>query len=203
MLSSFAKEVYPSIFFLLLAAKITTAGYINFKIPKQLDGTDFVDQNLFKQRDQKGYYLIGWSFRFVNYAIKTGIMKGTKGGNYNPTENISRKEAITVLVRTLCHKHDGSQDGEKESNPICKWMHFFNMDFFLNKIYPDIEGANRSEFFAYILAAKLAGFLDGYVEKNSFKPEQPLMRWEMALSTCRLFSEIVRHKTDYSLNICN
>ncbi len=203
--------------FFLAASKIIRsffekeARYKDDKVPKQPDGTNFEDQYVIEQSEQNGSCLkdgsclIGWSFPFVNYAIKTGIMKGTKGGEYKPTEEIMRKEAITVLMRTLCHKHD-DENGKKESYPICDLIYTMglnNANLDDADLYLDIEGKNRSEFFAYIRTAKYAGFLDGYVENNLFKPEQPLKRWEMALSTCRLFTKIARQKGYPLNNICN
>ena len=58
------------------------------------------DENLDKlNKFPDGNKTDGWAKPYVEGAIEAGYLGGDSQGNLNPTKNITRAEAVTVLIR--------------------------------------------------------------------------------------------------------
>jgi hypothetical protein len=96
-----------------------------------------------------------WSLPVVELAAAKGLVEGVGGGMYDPNKAVTRAEFTAMLVRAL-----GRATSAGNTEP-----------------YDDVK--QGVWYFAEVAAAKELGLLD-FVNGNSFKPDKPLTREEMA-----------------------
>ncbi|MDQ6420513.1 X2-like carbohydrate binding domain-containing protein [Paenibacillus sp. LHD-117] len=96
-----------------------------------------------------------WGKSYVDLAAAKGLVDGVGGGKYDPNRTITRAEFTAMLVRSLGR---GTSIGNTSS-------------------YDDVKSG--AWYFEEVAKAKELGLLN-FVSGNSFKPDQPLTREEMA-----------------------
>jgi hypothetical protein len=95
-----------------------------------------------------------WAKNSIEAAIKYGFINGTPDGSFNPENNISRAEAITIIGRTLAGEYDLSQ-----------------LDCYADEI-PEWAQAEAAK-------ARAKGFLE-VTKEGLFKPDELITRGELA-----------------------
>jgi len=96
-----------------------------------------------------------WGKSFVQLAAAKGLVDGVGDGQYDPDRTVTRAEFTAMLVRSL-----GRGKPTGSASP-----------------YDDVKSG--AWYFDEITKAKALGLLN-FVKGNSFKPDQPLTREEMA-----------------------
>ncbi|MFC5470865.1 S-layer homology domain-containing protein [Cohnella suwonensis] len=104
-----------------------------------------------------------WGQSFVQLAAAKGLVDGVGGGKYDPNRTVTRAEFIAMLVRSL-----GRGTSTGSTSP-----------------YDDVKSG--AWYFDEITKAKELGLLN-FVNGNSFKPDQPLTREEMASMLAEVIS---------------
>ncbi len=97
-----------------------------------------------------------WSQSFVELAAAKGIVNGIGDGIYSPNRTVTRAEFTAMLVRALGH---GSMTGSTVAP------------------YEDVQSGTW--YFDAVAKGKEMGMLD-FINGGNFKPDQPLIREEMA-----------------------
>lgn len=106
-----------------------------------------------------------WGKSFVQIAAAKGLVEGIGDGKYDPNRTVTRAEFTSMLVRSL-----GRGTSTGTTSP-----------------YDDIKSGTW--YFDEISKAKELGLLN-FVNGNSFKPDQPLTREEMA----SMLAEVISHE---------
>jgi S-layer homology domain. len=96
-----------------------------------------------------------WSLPFVELVAAKGLVEGVGVGKYDPNKAVTRAELTAMLVRAL--GRGATNDGKAP--------------------YDDVK--QGAWYFGEVAAAKELGLLD-FAGGDSFKPDQPLTREEMA-----------------------
>jgi hypothetical protein len=104
-----------------------------------------------------------WGKSFVQLASAKGLVDGVGNGKYDPNRIVTRAEFTAMLVRSLGR---GTSTGSTLS-------------------YDDVKSG--AWYFDEITKAKELGLLN-FVQGNSFKPDQPLTREEMASMLAKVIS---------------
>lgn len=127
---------------------------------------------LYSLQDPNGAYsdlhaISQWAYPYIAKASEQGLMEGIKTGasgqKFDPKRNISRAELTALLLRIL---------GEEPSKSF-------------TSVYNDIT--EDSWYFGYVLKARENGIVNG-VSENTFDPDKPVTRQEMAVMTARGFA---------------
>ncbi|TMV48360.1 S-layer homology domain-containing protein [Paenibacillus mesophilus] len=118
-----------------------------------------------------------WSGSFVRLAAAKGLVDGVGDGLYDPDRTVTRAEFTAMLIRALGR-------GKSTANTAP---------------YHDVKSG--AWYFEAVVKAKELGLLK-YVTDNSFKPDQPLTREEMAsmLATVISLEKLLNIKERVSLN---
>lgn len=121
-----------------------------------------------------------WAAQYVDKAYQIGLLEGLyKWGEMKkilPDQNISRGDAVEVLVKTYLLLENTSLE---------------EVDFDIQSVFNDVE--RNTQYAPYIAYAYEKGFLNGVVEgeKTKFLPNQSISRSEFAKVTALIFKDFL------------
>ena len=96
-----------------------------------------------------------WYTDEINYLVENKIIEGYPDGTFHPEELVTRAEAVTMIGKTL--SYDGTQQ---------------------RTVFSDVAPTFYAS--GYIAKANANGIITGY-ENNQFKPQDPIIRGDVAL----------------------
>lgn len=103
-----------------------------------------------------------WYYSYICTAEQEGILEEETGGNFRPSDLITREEMVVMIVRSL------NMSGGSAS-------------------FSDVSKSHRH--YSEISAAVKNGIITGY-EDNTFRPENTATRGETAAMVCRILNYI-------------
>lgn len=106
---------------------------------------------------------VSWAHEAINYLAERGIINGKADGVFAPNDNLTRAEAVKLIVTAF----NISTDNEEN-------------------VFNDIE--KKDWYHSYVLAAYHNGLVNG-VEESTFAPNAPVSRQDLAVMLFRLMSE--------------
>lgn len=130
------------------------------RIPEEPSDAEVKDEEIeHLYADTEGH----WSEHYINTATEKGLFKGDENGFFNPDENVTRAQFVTVLWRLA-----GSPAADAEK-----------------VVFADIDGQSR-EFKTAIAWGYNNGYING-TSATTFKPEENLTR-EAAVKILHAYS---------------
>lgn len=146
---------------------ITRAEYVVLTLKGMFSETELKKQIEQVQLNEKFFDIQDhWAEAYIELAYKLGLIKGYTDGSFKPNVEISRAEAVTIMV--LSNK---DIQGEMENNLV----------------FIDISEDYWA--YSYISKAKASGLVSGY-PNNTFKPNAQITRGESMVITDRYIDYI-------------
>lgn len=106
---------------------------------------------------------VKWAHEAISYLTERGVINGKAEGVFAPNDNLTRAEAVKLIVTAF---NIGTDNEENVFNDIDKkdWYH------------------------SYVLAAYHNGLVNG-IDENTFSPNAPVSRQDLAVMLSRLIPE--------------
>lgn len=106
---------------------------------------------------------VKWAHEAINYLAERGVINGKAEGVFAPDDNLTRAEAVKLIVTAF----NISTDNEEN-------------------VFNDIN--KKDWYYSYVIAAYHNGLVNG-VDKNTFSPNAPVSRQDLAVMLSRLIPE--------------
>jgi len=113
-----------------------------------------------------------WAFKYVQYAVSKGVVKGYSDGTYKPTDQVDRGQMSVFIARAIATPADGA-DLVNYTPPA-------------TATFPDVPANFWSFAFVEYIAQDSIGVTKGYPD-GYYHPEYICTRDQMAVYVARAF----------------